>query len=59
MSEEQKDKITGKAKEFAGKATDDEDLEREGKAQHGIAKVKDAVKGAAQSVSDAVKKKDR
>lgn len=53
------DKITGKAKEVAGKATDDEDLAKEGKAEQVKAKieeaaedVKDAVGGFAAKVKD-------
>ncbi|HEY1485354.1 MAG TPA: CsbD family protein [Micromonosporaceae bacterium] len=49
------DQVTGKAKEVGGKATGDEDLENEGKTQHGVAKAKDAVKDAADKVGDAVK----
>jgi uncharacterized protein YjbJ (UPF0337 family) len=37
------DEAKGRAKEAAGKLTDDEDLEREGKADRAAGKVKDAV----------------
>lgn len=50
------DKAAGKVKEGAGKATGDDDLEREGRAQHGIADAKDAVKNAADKVTEATKK---
>jgi uncharacterized protein YjbJ (UPF0337 family) len=48
----------GKIKEAAGSATDDQDLEAEGKADQGEAKVKKAgehVKDAAKNVKDAFK----
>ena len=35
------DKVAGKAKEFAGKATGDKGTEAEGKAQHAECKVKE------------------
>ena len=50
------DQATGKAKEVAGKATGDEELEAEGRTQHGVAKAKDAVKDAADKVGEAAKK---
>ena len=53
-AEDKIDKVAGKVKEGAGKATGDEDLEREGKAQSKIADAKDTVKDAAGKVKDAV-----
>ncbi len=54
------DKIQGKAKEVAGKATGDADLESEGKAQHAVGGVKDkineAVDGAGDKLKDVLKK---
>lgn len=54
------DKFQGKAKETAGKATGDEELEAEGKTQHAKGKVeekveeaKDTVKGAFEAAKDA------
>jgi len=49
------DKVTGKAKEGLGKATDDQDLQNEGRTQHGVAKAKDAVKDASGKVKDAAR----
>ena len=49
------DQATGKLKEAAGKATGDEELKDEGKAQHGVAKAKDSVKDAASKIGDAAK----
>ncbi|ONI78688.1 hypothetical protein ALI144C_28235 [Actinosynnema sp. ALI-1.44] len=53
------DKITGKAKEVAGKATGDEELAQEGKAdqlkakfQDAVEDVKDTVGGIADKVKD-------
>lgn len=46
------DRLKGKAKESAGKLTDDEKLEREGRADQ----VKGAAKDAAQDVKDAAHK---
>lgn len=48
------DQASGRTKEWAGKATDDRDLEREGKAQHGIAETKENVRDAADKVKNAV-----
>lgn len=45
------DDIKGRVKEGVGEATDDKDLEREGKVDRATGKVKDA----AESVSDRVK----
>lgn len=57
MSDDEKiDKVTGQAKKAAGKVTGDEELENEGKAQHGMAQAKEAVDDAVQKVQDAVKK---
>lgn len=47
------DKLSGKAKETVGTATDDERLETEGKIDQG----KGSVKGAVDDVADAVKDK--
>ncbi|HEV3359284.1 MAG TPA: CsbD family protein [Pseudonocardiaceae bacterium] len=49
------DQVTGAAKQAAGKAVGDEELEAEGRTQKGIAKAKDAVKDAASKVGDAAK----
>ena len=49
------DEATGKVKEVAGKVTGDEELEAEGRTQHGVAKAKDAVKDAADKVGEAAK----
>ncbi len=49
------DQVTGVAKEVAGKAVGDEELEAEGRTQKDIAKAKDAVKDAASKVGDAAK----
>lgn len=46
------DKAAGKAKETTGKATDDERLEAEGKADQGVADLKQA----AEKVKDAFKR---
>jgi uncharacterized protein YjbJ (UPF0337 family) len=40
------DKVSGKAKEWAGKATGDEELESEGRAQHTKGEVKEGVEDA-------------
>lgn len=45
------DKMAGKAKEWAGKATGNEEMEAEGKAQH----TKGEVKGAADDATDTAK----
>lgn len=61
------DQTSGHAKEWAGKATGDDDLEREGRAQHDIAetkldlrhvgeKVKDAVSDTAHRIKDAIRR---
>ncbi len=57
----QQDKAAGKAKELMGKATDNERLEGEGKAQntagkakHGVEEAAGAAKGAVRGVRDAV-----
>lgn len=52
--EDRVDQVSGKAKEWTGRAADDEDLEREGKTQHGIAETKEGVRDAAEKVKDAV-----
>ncbi|HEY0640866.1 MAG TPA: CsbD family protein [Pseudonocardiaceae bacterium] len=48
------DQASGKAKEWAGRATDDRDLEAEGRTQHGVAKTKADVREGAEKVKDAV-----
>lgn len=55
------DKFAGKAKEVAGKATGDEELESEGRTQNIKGKVqekaeqaRDSVKGAADAAKDAI-----
>ena len=53
-----KERVTGRAKEAAGAATDDEQMRAEGKGQQTEADVKDAgekVKDAASDVKDAFK----
>lgn len=52
------DKVSGKAKEIAGKATNDDELKAEGKAQHTKGEVKDkmddaraSIKGAAEGIT--------
>jgi uncharacterized protein YjbJ (UPF0337 family) len=40
------DKVSGKAKEWAGKATGNEEMEAEGKAQHTKGEVKEAADDA-------------
>ena len=59
------DRFEGKAKETAGKATGNEELESEGKTQHAKGKVeekvdeaKDTVKGAFEAAKDAVSSDD-
>lgn len=52
------DKVTGKAKEFAGKVTGNKDTEAEGKAQHAEGKVKEFaedVKSDVKAVGDKIK----
>jgi uncharacterized protein YjbJ (UPF0337 family) len=57
MPEEDKiDKVAGKTKETAGKATGDRRLADEGKVQHSVAKVKEAAEDTVTKVTDAVKK---
>jgi uncharacterized protein YjbJ (UPF0337 family) len=54
-----KDRLTGRAKETAGAATDDEELRAEGRGQQTEADIKDAgeqVKDAAGKVGDAFKR---
>lgn len=60
------DRFEGKAKETAGKATGDEELEAEGKTQHAKGKVeekaeeaKDTVKGAFKAAKDAASSDDK
>lgn len=50
------DDIKGRAKEGIGAATDNEDLEREGKVDRGTGAVKDKVEGAADKVKDALRR---
>ena len=53
------DEMKGKAKEVTGRATDDSDLEAEGRADQSEAKLddaKDKAKGAVDDVKDALKK---
>ncbi len=59
------DRFEGKAKETAGKATGDDELEAEGRTQHAKGKVegkveeaKDTVKGAFEAAKDAVSSDD-
>lgn len=60
------DKYEGKAKEIAGKATGDDELEAEGATQHAKGKVeekvdelKDTTKGAFEAAKDAVSGEDK
>ena len=50
------DQASGKAKEWAGKATDDESLEAEGTTQHEVAESKADLRDAADKVKDAFKR---
>lgn len=59
------DKFAGKAKETAGKATGDDELQSEGKTQHAkgtfeekAAEAKDTAKGAFEAAKDAVQGDD-
>jgi uncharacterized protein YjbJ (UPF0337 family) len=47
------DQVSGKTKEWAGKATDDEQLEAEGRTQHDVAKTKENLREAVEKVKDA------
>ena len=49
-----KDEIKGRAKEAVGDLTDDEDLQREGKADQTAGKVKETVDDVKEKVEDAV-----
>lgn len=60
------DKYEGKAKEVAGKATGDDELEAKGAAQHAKGKVeekveelKDTAKGAFEAAKDAISDDDK
>jgi uncharacterized protein YjbJ (UPF0337 family) len=60
------DKFSGKAKENVGKATGDEDLQKEGKRQHAkgefeekTEEAKDAAQGAFESTKDTVTPDER
>jgi uncharacterized protein YjbJ (UPF0337 family) len=55
MAEGKFDELKGRAKEAAGDATDDEDLQREGKIDKATGKVKQKVDNAVDAVKDAVK----
>jgi uncharacterized protein YjbJ (UPF0337 family) len=48
------DQASGKTKEWAGRTTDDRDLEREGRTQHGIAETKENARDMGDKVKDAV-----
>jgi uncharacterized protein YjbJ (UPF0337 family) len=50
------DQASGKAKEWAGKATDNERLEAEGKAQHEVAETKGDLREAVDKVKDAFRR---
>jgi uncharacterized protein YjbJ (UPF0337 family) len=50
------EEFKGRAKEAAGEVTEDKDLQREGKADQGSAKVKRAVGEAKDKVTDTVRK---
>jgi uncharacterized protein YjbJ (UPF0337 family) len=47
------DRVSGKTKEWTGKATDDERLEAEGRTQHDVAETKENVRDATDKVKDA------
>jgi uncharacterized protein YjbJ (UPF0337 family) len=51
---DQVDEASGKTKEWAGKATGDRDLEREGQVQHGVAETKETARDVGEKVKDAV-----
>lgn len=51
--EDRVDQASGKTKEWAGKATDDERLEAEGKTQHDIAETKGDLREAGDKLKDA------
>jgi uncharacterized protein YjbJ (UPF0337 family) len=53
------DDLKGRAKEAAGDLTDDKDLKREGKADQAGDKVKDAVDGAKDKVTDVMDRDKR
>ena len=46
------DQVSGKTKEWAGRATDDERLEAEGRTQHATAETKENVREAGDKVKD-------
>lgn len=50
------DDIKGRIKEGVGAATDDEDLEREGKVDRGTGAVKDKVEDASDKVKDVLRR---
>lgn len=50
------DKAAGQVKKTVGKAIGDDELEEEGRAQHGIAQAKEAVEDTVNKVQDTVKK---
>jgi uncharacterized protein YjbJ (UPF0337 family) len=54
MSEGKYDEMKGRAKEAAGELTDDEDLEREGKADQAAGKIKDKANKVVDKVKDAI-----
>jgi uncharacterized protein YjbJ (UPF0337 family) len=53
------EQMKGRAKERVGKATGDQKMETEGKAQQVGGKVQNAIGGAADAVRDATKGRDR
>jgi uncharacterized protein YjbJ (UPF0337 family) len=56
---ERTDDLKGRIKEGVGAATDDRDLEREGKADRAGAAVKEKVGDAVDAAKDALKRDDR
>jgi len=54
MSDGKMDDLKGRAKEAAGDLTDDEDLEREGKADQAAGKVKDKANEVVDKVKDKI-----
>lgn len=51
-----KDELKGRAKEAAGKLTDDEDLQREGKVDRASGKVKETLDNVADKAKELIRK---
>jgi uncharacterized protein YjbJ (UPF0337 family) len=58
MANEKTEEYKGRAKEAAGNLTDNEDLEREGKAEQASSTVKEKVGEATDKVKDAITSDD-